>query len=598
MNLANVFGRRYGHSASHSAGPSHSAGVWSGPGALALVATLSLVLAAVGCASDSSGYDDGAWPDPGPGDNGGTPQCFSSNECPTGYTCSEFGTCDPPPASATDGGVPPPPPEVEYELSAPASSLRYVYVAMTELDALAKIDGSTLAVSSLAVGERPEIVATAPGSDTAVVLDSINGTATIVRPADGMDEKITFAILPHMNELVVDPTGRYAVAYFDLNKAIAEAGGIDFVDDIGSFQDVTVLSLIPGQLGAVDLTVGFRPREVEFDELGQYAYVITEDGISAIDLATATQNGPSIVPPLPVTSDPLSDPETVEVDVVSTGEYAIVREALTTDLRVMQLLGASAGDFWLIPLPEEPSDVDLSPDGTRAYALLREARSLAIIDIPGDALDPTGVEIVGLGAADVGSLVLSGDGTRGLIFTNAFDSEQITTIDLVSPGYPYTSWSLEKSLRTVAFNPAGDKAILFHAKEFGDPEDATTFDEFIDRSHGYSMFDFSTGFAKLQITPVLAGGVAFAPNAPMAYLTLDGGDEEGAVAELQTIELDTGVVRSLELGSPPDAVGVLPGADMAFVSQRHPLGRISFIDITTGDTRTITGFDLNSQIID
>ena len=67
---------------------------------------------------------------------------------------------------------------------------------------------------------------------------------------------------------------------------------------------------------------------------------------------------------------------------------------------------------------------------------------------------------------------------------------------------------------------------------------------------------------------------------------------------IETIELDTGVVRTLELGSPPDAVGVLPNADMAFVSQRHPLGRISFIDIATGDARTITGFDLNSQIID
>ncbi|HEV7555801.1 MAG TPA: hypothetical protein VGO00_10120, partial [Kofleriaceae bacterium] len=31
------------------------------------------------------------------GDAGtGQPQCLSSNECPTGYTCSEFGVCVPP----------------------------------------------------------------------------------------------------------------------------------------------------------------------------------------------------------------------------------------------------------------------------------------------------------------------------------------------------------------------------------------------------------------------------------------------------------------------------------------------------------------------
>ena len=42
-----------------------------------------------------------------------------------------------------------------------------------------------------------------------------------------------------------------------------------------------------------------------------------------------------------------------------------------------------------------------------------------------------------------------------------------------------------------------------------------------------------------------------------------------------------------------------PGAtDKVFVSQRHPLGRVSFIDIDSGQVRTLTGFDLNSQIID
>jgi hypothetical protein len=37
---------------------------------------------------------------------------------------------------------------------------------------------------------------------------------------------------------------------------------------------------------------------------------------------------------------------------------------------------------------------------------------------------------------------------------------------------------------------------------------------------------------------------------------------------------------------------------MVFVSQRHALGRVSFFDISTNAGKTITGFDLNSQIID
>ena len=103
---------------------------------------------------------------------------------------------------------------------------------------------------------------------------------------------------------------------------------------------------------------------------------------------------------------------------------------------------------------------------------------------------------------------------------------------------------------------------------------------------------------QLLDTPVLPGDVAFPSAARVAYVILDGGDAEGATAEVHTIHLDTGARDSIQLGSPPQAVGVLPGVDVAFVSQRHPLGRVSFIDVTTQAVRTVTGFDLNSTIID
>jgi len=558
---------------------------------------LALALAA-GCGAESMGGGSGDDDWSGTSDAGAyTPECFSSNECPLGWTCSEFGTCVPPPPTATDGGVEPPP-EVEYEIGAPVSSLRFIYVAMPELDALAKIDGATLAVSSLHVGEAPTVIATAPGSDTAVALDSVNGTATVIRPTVDADLKVTLPTLPHLNQLVIDPTGRYAVSWFDLNKAVAEAGGLDFVDQIGSFQDVTVLDLTPGEEHAVDLTVGFRPREVEFDAAGTRAYVVTEDGISVIDLAEATGQGPSIVPPIPVTADPFADPETIEVDIVSTGNYAVVREHGLAQIRVLSLAGADAGQSWVLTLPSEPSDIDLAPDGTRAYAVLREAFALAVIDIPGDALAPDGVELVDLGTELVGSLILSRDGTTGVLFTNAFLEERLTVIELDQLGYPFHTYPLQKSIRHVQLSPNGDKALVIHAKEPGNPGDATTFDDYIDMSYGYSVFDLGEGFAKLQITPVDPGSFAFPDSAPLAYLILDGGDAEGAVAEVQTIELDTGVVRTTELGSPPSNVGVLPNAGNAFVSQRHPLGRVSFIDIDSGEVRTITGFDLNSRIVD
>ncbi len=110
------------------------------------------------------------------------------------------------------------------------------------------------------------------------------------------------------------------------------------------------------------------------------------------------------------------------------------------------------------------------------------------------------------------------------------------------------------------------------------------------------MLDIATGFSKLQITEVNPKLFTFANTAPRAYVTLDGGDAEGAFVAVQQIELDSGVVRTIELGSPPDAIGVLPDSNKIFISQRHNLGRVSFIDVETNQVRTLTGFDLNSQI--
>ncbi len=551
---------------------------------------LVLTLAACGGGEAYSGGDDASSSSPDAG--GGVPECFSSSECPVGWVCTELGYCEPPPSG--DGGVPPAP-EVEFEFGAPVSSQRFVWVAMTDQDAIAKIDGETLAVTSIGVGERPEVVVALPSTDTAVVLDAINGAATVVRPADESDLTEIEPTLQDLNQLAASPSGRHAVAYFDLAKAIADAGSLDAVGSVGSFQDVTVIGVDPSGTRTVDLTVGFRPREVEFDASGEHAYVITDDGVSVIDLDAMLEAGPAIVPPVAVTDDPFADPSGLEVDVVSSGAYAVVREAGISGLRVVSL---SSGALYDVPLAGAPSDLELSPDGTRAYAVLRTQAQLAVIDLPEDAEDPSGIELVDLADATLGSLTLTADGAHGVLYTNATLDERLTFIDLGAPGYPHRTYPLQKGVRAVGLSPGGDKVIVVHAKAPGDPADATTVDAFIDRSYGYSLVDVSSGFAKLQITMVDPGAFAFASTMPRAYLLLDGGDDEGALAAVQELALDTGVVRTIELGSPPDAVGVLPDRDVVFVSQRHALGRVSFIDVPTGQVRTLTGFDLNSHVID
>jgi DNA-binding beta-propeller fold protein YncE len=558
---------------------------------------MSILALAAGCGAGEAA--DGAGDDVGGGADAGstTPECFSSSECPVGWTCNEFGFCVAPSDPGGDGGVPPP--EVEYEYGPPVSSRRYVWVAMTDQDAVARIDGETLEVRSIAVGDQPEMLVAMPGTDTAVVLDATNGAVTVVSPTSGGEITEVEPALPNLHVLAASPSGVHAVAYFDLLRAIAEAGSLEEIDQVGSFQDVTVVGLgAGGAATTVDLTVGFRPREIEFDAAGDRAYVVTDDGISVLDLAAVLAEGPSIVPPVPITPDPFEDTSAFEVDVVSSGELAVVREAGGAWLRVVRLAAPDLGAIAELELPGVPSDLELSPDGRRAYAVLREQGALAVVDLPEDVVDPSGIELVDLSAATLGSLTLTADGRRGVLYTNATLDERLTIIELAEPGLPHRTFPLQKSVRAIGLDPGGAKILVIHARAPGDPDDAETFDEYIDRSWGYSVVDVATGFAKLEITEVDPGGFSFSTAAPRAYLLLDGGDTEGALAEVQEIELDTGVVRPRQLGSPPDAVGVLPDSGRVFVSQRHPLGRVTFIEVASGEARTVTGFDLNSQTID
>ena len=549
------------------------------------VLALSVLAAACSAQNDSSG----SFADGGASVDGGFVGCLSSNECPAGYICNDFGRCERPPQT-DDAGVMPPP-EVEYDFGAPISSQRYVYVAMTAQDSLARIDGTTLAVRSTQVGESPKVVATIPGSDGAVVLDTFNGTATVVRPQGETDSIRVLGTLQRLNRLDIDPSGRFAVIWFDLAKAIAEGS----INQVGSFQDVTVVALQQGAERAVNLTVGFRPRNVQFDATGNRAYVITEDGVSVIDLGYATQHQASIVPPIPVAAADMT-PSDVEVDIVATGEWAAVRQAGRSAIRIVNV-GSLPGLAFEVPLTSPATDIDLAPDGSRVYAVERTAQQLAVIDVPADAMNPSGIETIDLTNATLGSLVLSRDGRRGLLYTNATLDERITLIKLDLPGYPIQTWTLKKSVRAVGISPTGDTALLLNAKAFGDPGQATNFDDYIDKSYGYTLLDLATGFGKLQITPVDPGPFTYAPDGTKVYVNLDGGDTPTATRALQVVTTQTGVVITKPLGSPPAAVGMLPGAAQAFVSQRHPLGRVSFLDLGTDAVRTVTGFDLNGQVV-
>jgi hypothetical protein len=469
---------------------------------------------------------------------------------------------------------------------------------MTELDALAKIDGTTLSVESIPVGDQPEVLEAIPGADGVVVLDRNNGTASIVRALGSGDDRRVVPVLPNMNRISIDPTGSYALAWFDLRQETLDSGGLSGVGAIGSFQDVTVIRLRQDGERSVDLSVGFRPRDVQFNDDGSRAYVITDDGISIIDMAEAIEAGPSIVAPVDISGAIATDPLDMEVNVVASGEFAVVREVASAEVRVVSLVSGQFGLSSSLVLPGEPSDLDLAADGLTAYAVVKDTSELAVIDLSSGLPESEDVSLIDLGGEAVGSMVLSPLGDQAVLFTNASSVERLTVVDLGAAPV-VRSFNLQKSIRSLGYDPTATSLIVTHAKTFGNAqENGISFEEFIDRSFGYSIVDIATGFDKLQITAADPGAFQFSTTTPRAYVLVDGGDGPGAVAQTHVIELDTGVVRLQTMSSPPETVGILPEAGMAFVNQRHALGRVSFIDVASDAMRTVTGFDLNSRIVD
>jgi DNA-binding beta-propeller fold protein YncE len=460
-------------------------------------------------------------------------------------------------------------------LSAPVATRRYVYVAMPAASALARIDGALEAAETVAAGAQPWVVAAIPGSDAAVALDRALPAATIVRPVGDTDQRVTLRTWPRLNVISVAPSGRFAVAWFDLALAIQQ-GTVTASSSLDglALQAVTVLSLTAGAERALDVSVGFRPRAVGFDAAGTRAFVVTDDGISAIDLAAPA----GVAAPLSV-GDDASAPEVL---VTSDGAYAISRLAGRAELRVLALAGGARA---VVSLPAEATDVDLSPDGRHAYAVLRDTSQLAVVDVAAAT-----VELVDLDGEQVGSATLDATGGRAVLYTNAAQVERVTVIDLGGAPWPRTTYTLRKGVRTAAFAPDGGTILVLHAPRAD--ADPGSVDGVIDRGFGYSLIDLATGFIALTPTPVDPGPFAFTPDGRQAYVLLAG------AARAQVVDLATFVVDDLALLSTPEAVGVLPDAGVAWISQHHPLGRVSFVDLQTRAVRTLTGFSLDAHVVE
>lgn len=539
----------------------------------------------------------------------------------------------------------PPEQEVDLPFDAPQAGRSAVYVPNPGTHRVAVVDANTFSLETLSAGLSPTYAATVPGQDLAVVLNVGSADAAILRTRRGKTSVTRLPVGHDQNAIAISPDGLHAVVYFDARAAPAARGSAQ------SFQDVSVLSLTEGEEAARGVSVGFRPRGVQFSADGASAFVVTEDGISIIDLA-ATDEGPAIAKLIPV-GDKVGQAVSLDVQIVAGGAFAIARRDGESAARLVDLesgaietlrldalqppvsdpapvgdagldgstidagvdgiaeagvsdagpvgdagLDGGAGDAGSgFPLPAGPlelTDLDVVPDGSFALAVVRNAGALLRIPIPDGFRDPSKVEVRRIDDVLIGSVVISRGGSIAALYTTAQPTEALVLLDLTSG--VTRSVRLRKSVRAVALSEGGERAFVLHAP--GSPPGVTDAEELrIDASEGYSLVDTTSGFAKLQLTgaAVRERDLLVTPDASRVFVLLRNDGQSVRTAHMA--DLGSFQVKLITLAKPPTSLGFVPDAARVFIGQESEGGMITFLDVETGEVaRAVAGFELSGSV--
>ncbi|MDX2009029.1 MAG: hypothetical protein SFW67_02505 [Myxococcaceae bacterium] len=515
------------------------------------------------------------------GTGGGTPGCRTNAECVGGFTCDN-GRCVPPEQEQNRGLGDAP----------PIATPRYVYALNPTAASVARIDPVSLLIEAIAVGPRPLALVALPGEDAALVL-SFDDSSLSVIDSRTLPSKVTRVPLKRQySRLTLSPDGRFAVAWPDPSTAPPSgAEGVFALVEIERLRTgATPAQAVSERAGGFRITdVVFRTEAARTTRLSVFA----KSTISTFDLTNPAASLPTRLT-LPASFS--SEISSREVVATQDGRVVLLRSTVAPELAAFDGTALNT-----VPLSEVATDLDLLPDGTAAVAALRSAGSVAWIEIPADLTAPSGIEVFRVADGGVGQVALpesaSDAGVFAFVWSNVAGDESVSRVDF--PSGRVVRYPVEKLVDEVAVSPDSRSALIIHrsnaATTATDPYEAA-----VDRDEGFSVFDVPSGFAQLQRTGTTKPTrYAFSPRGGFVGVALR--NDALRRYQLQAVNLSSLVSTTLPLASTPLYMGTVPEAPgitphRVFVSQQHPAGRISVIQLDTGQVRTATGFTLNWEI--
>ncbi|MFW5967953.1 MAG: hypothetical protein ACOCV2_10560, partial [Persicimonas sp.] len=475
------------------------------------------------------------------------------------------------------------------------------------LDSVAIIDSSTFDITTREVGFRPIATAgpdgdvTEPAEDARVfVLNQGSRSVSLLDPESDQAENVR--VMKRANAIEADPSGKNAVVWYDPSEA--ESG-----EPAGDLSSVTVIA--DGE--SYEVAVGFRVRSVHFNEDGSRALVLSDDGISQIDLDEIDDDG--VAAPRPVVPDQVHPEERDDLEVLVSPDarWAVAR---SINFAGLVLLDVDADELTVLDLPETPTDLDLvDGDELSILTMLPGSDQAMMATIPDgfeaaadeetdeelpDGVD--GVEVFDIDVEALGAASVTDDGRFALVYSTVDDEQSAVLLDLTEG--EQARLTFEKGLRGATSDRKGESFLVYHSKDEGDPPaDAGPDDrEYIEHSWGVSVVDIEEAHERLVLTDhepgqatLWSGDDASDARVFLVY-ELPDGDLEPTHRDLITINLDNFRTDTHRLASPPETLGPIRTTGYVYVSQIHPRGRMTFFDVDSLAPQTMTGYQLNAGI--
>jgi hypothetical protein len=192
-----------------------------------------------------------------------------------------------------------------------------------------------------------------------------------------------------------------------------------------------------------------------------------------------------------------------------------------------------------------------------------------------------------------GSVELGAQGETALLYTNAVPSSHLNLLGLATKdGLKHRAVDLKLPIFSALASPDGAHAIVLLKPPAGSKQPGA-----------FAVVPVAKSLPP-KIQGTLASTVPLDPTKAAALVTTTNERALVTVSDGATVNYSYMIrmpeltVDQFALDSVPlaQASGIVPDANQAFVAQKHPDGRITFIDLDTKELHTLTGFELSAQV--